>query len=66
MSDDKKRESKEENKDQKPSVLDWLIHGKGSVSDPWPTVKEVLEDQSVKEEIAKVKNTFDEQLKNKE
>ena len=44
---------------QKPSFWDWLIHGKGTVSEPWPTVKEVLQDESVQNDIRKVKEIFD-------
>ena len=51
---------------QKPSFWDWLVHGKGSVSEPWPTAKEVLQDESVRNDIQKVKEAFDTyQTKNK-
>ena len=45
--------------DQKPDLWEWLIHGKGSVSEPWPTAEEVLRDESVQEDIRKIKEVFD-------
>ena len=52
---------------QKPDFWDWLIHGKGSVSEPWPTAKEVLQNKSVQDDIRKVKEAFDTyQAKNKD
>ena len=44
---------------QKPGFWEWLIHGKGSVSEPWPTVEEVLQDESVQKDIQEVKEAFD-------
>lgn len=42
----------------KISFFDRLIHGKGSVAEPWPTVQEVLQDPNVQEEIKKVEDAF--------
>ena len=42
-----------------PTFWEWLVHGKGTVSEPWPTVKEVLADPKVQEEIKKVHSAFD-------
>ena len=56
----KKKES------EKPDFWDWLIHGTGSVAEPWPTAEEVLRDPSVKKSIKEVKEAFDAyQAKNK-
>ncbi len=71
MSDHKNREESmkgnhTKKESQKPSFWDWLVHGKGSVSEPWPTAKEVLQDESVRDDIQKVKEAFDTyQTKNK-
>ncbi len=45
-------------KNQKPDIWEWLTKGTGSVAEPWPTVKEVLEDASVKKDIEEVKRAF--------
>ena len=45
-------------KNQKPDIWEWLIKGTGSVAEPWPTVKEVLEDESVRRDIEEVKQAF--------
>ena len=45
--------------DDDPTFWEWLVHGKGTVSEPWPTVKEVLDDPEVQEEIKKVHSAFD-------
>ncbi len=54
MSDDTKKDAKKSKKE--PTFLEWLIHGKGTVSEPWPTAKELFEDQELQEEIKKVQN----------
>ncbi len=61
MSNTKKIESNRsmKPKDQEPDVWDWLTKGTGTVSEPWPTVKEVLADPEVQEEIRKVHSAFD-------
>ena len=60
----KKQQSKRK-KDQKPGFWEWLIHGTGSVSEPWPTAEEVLQDPAVQEEIQKVREAFNKhQIKN--
>ena len=46
-------------KDQEPDIWDWLTKGTGTVSEPWPTVKELLADPAVQEEIKKVHSAFD-------
>ena len=51
---------------EKPDFWDWLIHGKGSVSEPWSTAQEVLQYESVKNEIQKVKKAFNTYHQNKE
>ncbi len=59
---DREETTKDERKNkesQKPSFWDWLIHGKGTVSEPWPTAKEVLQYDSVKKDIKKVQKAFD-------
>ena len=62
---EKKNQAKKDT--QKPDFWDWLIHGKGSVSEPWPTAEEVLQDKSVQNEIKEVKEAFDAyQAKNKD
>ena len=48
----KKKES------EKPDFWDWLIHGKGSVAEPWPTAEEVLQDPSVKKSIEEAQEAF--------
>ena len=55
---DQKSAVKIKHKDQEPTFLEWLVHGKGTVSEPWPTVEEVLADPNVKKEIKKVHSAF--------
>ena len=40
------------------SFWDRFLYGKGSVSEPWPTLKEILSKKEVQEEIKKVENAF--------
>ena len=40
---------------QKIKFLDWLIHGVGSVSEPWLTPKKALQDPSIQEDIKAIK-----------
>ena len=54
---------KTKNKNQGPTFWEWLIYGKGTVSEPWPTVEEVLADPNVRKEIQKVHNAFKEYKK---
>ncbi len=49
---------------KKPTFWEFLIHGKGTVSEPWSTVKEVLTDPSVQKEIKKLKQAFESSKKN--
>lgn len=44
------------NKGEKVKFFDWLFHGKGTVSEPWPTAKELLD--SSEEEIKKLREAF--------
>ena len=44
--------------DDKPTFWEWLVHGKGTVSEPWPTAEEVLADPNLQEEIQAVHNIF--------
>ena len=53
-----KNSSQTAKKDQKPGFWEWLIHGKGSVSEPWLTAEEVLRDPSVQKEIQQVREAF--------
>ena len=60
-----KNSSQTAKKNQKPGFWEWLIHGTGSVSEPWPTAEEVLQDPSVQKEIQKVREAFNKhQIKN--
>ena len=54
MSDDTKKDT--EKSKREPTFLEWLIHGKGTVSEPWPTAKELFEDEELQEEIKEVRN----------
>lgn len=49
---------------EKPSFVDRIIHGKGTVAEPWPSVKEVLNNPDVKKEIEEVKQAYEEHQKN--
>ncbi|MDE0118674.1 MAG: hypothetical protein OXM55_01540 [Bdellovibrionales bacterium] len=51
--------------DQKPSVWEWLIHGKGSVSEDWQSAEKVLQDDSVKKSIKEVDEAFKNYQKSK-
>ena len=62
---DQKPSVKAKNKDQEPTFWEWLVHGKGTVSEPWPTVEEVLANPNVKKEIQKVHDAFKEYKKHK-
>ena len=42
---------KTEEKNQKPTYWERVIQGKGTVSEPWPTAKELWEDPEVKKAI---------------
>ena len=44
--------------DQKPTFWEWLVYGKGTVSEPWPTADEVLADPNLQKEIQGLKNSF--------
>lgn len=57
MSDDTKNKTPQK---EKISFKDWFIHGKGTVAEPWPSVKEVLSDPNVQKEIEEVKQAFEE------
>ena len=50
----------------KLSFVDRIIYGKGTVAEPWPSVKEVLENPDVKKEIKKVKQAFQDHQKNEQ
>jgi len=56
MSYDSKQDDKKT--EDKVSFFDRLIYGKGTVAEPWSTVKEVLSEKSVQEDIKKVENAF--------
>ena len=60
---DQKSSVKAKNKDQEPTFWEWLVHGKGTVSEPWPTVEEVLANPDVKKKIQKVHSAFKEYKK---
>lgn len=60
---DQKSSVKAKDKNQEPTFWEWLVYGKGTVSEPWPTIEEVLADQDVKKEIQKVQNAFKEYKK---
>ena len=51
---------KAKNKDPEPTFWEWLVHGKGTVSEPWPTVEEVLADPEVQKQIQDVQEAFTE------
>ena len=51
--------------DNKPTFWEWLVHGKGTVSEPWPTAEEVLANPEVKQEIQTVQETFEKYKKAK-
>ena len=57
MSYDSKKKSSDKTED-KISLWDKIVHGKGTVAEPWPTVKEVLSDEKVQEDIKKVEDAF--------
>jgi len=57
MSYDSKSKQVDKTED-KVSFLERLIYGKGTVAEPWPTVKEVLSEKEVQEDIKKVENAF--------
>ena len=54
---EKKDKSKEKNKE--PTYWERLIHGKGTVAEPWPTAEELWNDPKVQEDIQKVREAFD-------
>ena len=59
MSADNTKDRKQTTTDkEKVSFLDRLIHGKGTVAEPWPTVEEVLKKEEVQNEIKKVHKAF--------
>ena len=43
-------------KGKKVKFFDWLFYGKGTVSEPWPTAKELLD--TSEEEIKKLRKAF--------
>ena len=45
-------------KNQKIDFLDWLIHGKGTVSEDWMTPEEVLQNPSVQEDIEAIEQIY--------
>ena len=47
-------------KTKSPSFLDWLIKGVGTVSEPWPTIEELLDDDDVKNEIKEAEEAIKE------
>ncbi|MGI9548420.1 MAG: hypothetical protein ACR2M7_00350 [Bdellovibrionales bacterium] len=51
-------------KNKRPTFKEWFFEGKGTVSEPWPTVKEILADEEVQKEIKKVRDVFDSYRKN--
>ncbi len=53
---DRKRKKQTQTKKQ-VNFLDWLIHGKGTISEPWPTAEELFEKK--KHEIAEIQETLD-------
>ena len=57
MSYDSKKKPVDKTED-KISFWDKFLYGKGSVAEPWPTVKEVLSEKEVQEEIKKVEDAF--------
>ena len=44
--------------DNKPSFLEWLIEGKGTVAERWRTPEEVLQDPAVQKEIQEAREAF--------
>ena len=63
-----KAKSKARNRylEDKPGFFEWLIHGKGSVAEPWRTPEEVLQDPAVQKEIQGAREAFyKHQTKNK-
>ena len=59
MSYDSKKKPVDKTED-KISFWDKIVHGKGTVAEPWPTVQEVLSEKAVQEEIKKVEDAFKE------
>ncbi len=53
-----KKEKLKRSEKKSPTFIEWLIHGKGSVSEPWPEVEEVLKDPDVQNEIKEVEDAF--------
>ena len=51
VANDKKLTQKTEEKKQKPTYWERVIHGKGTASEPWPTAKELWEDPEVRKAI---------------
>ena len=46
-----KERVKNKSRDQEPTFWEWLIHGKGTVSEPWPTAEELWADPEVQKSI---------------
>ena len=44
------------NSEERSTFWEWLVYGKGTVSEPWPTINEVLKDENVQKEIKKVQD----------
>ena len=47
-------------KKDKISFWDKIVHGKGTVAEPWQTVQEILSEKAVQEDIKKVEEAFKE------
>ena len=53
------KKKNEKVQDQKSSHVGWwLFRDKGTVAEPWPTAKELWDDEDVQNEIKKVKEAF--------
>ena len=54
MSSSTKKQLVKQTKEE-PTFLEWLIHGKGTVSEPWPTAKELFENEKLQDKIKAVR-----------
>ena len=46
-----KKASSQDEKDKKPTYWERVIHGKGTVAEPWPTAEELWNDPKVQKAI---------------